>query len=182
MVHATMVKVDPGIYLLRLHHTELQQELQVWIHAPNPTESIAVTIYRVEIPTQKALPRPPHLVPILKLLRGRGQRSKSTADDRSRSPPQRDLNSFSSNATSRRLHFYQGSAASLPGIENLSAIKDSLQVLPLHQVRTHIQSILAQQQPFDTDPQKISTPSSPVPLSSRLTTAVHNIRDPIQDN
>ena len=31
MVHATMVKVDPGIYLLRLHHTELQQELQVWI-------------------------------------------------------------------------------------------------------------------------------------------------------
>ena len=82
------------------------------------------------------------------------------------------------NATSRRLYFYQGSAASLPVTENLSAtmeqsIKDSLQVLSLNQVRSHIQHILAEFQPFDSEP--------PVPLSTRLTTAVNNIRDLIQD-
>ena len=126
--------------------------LDLMADATNPTDSIAVNTPTLGAPTQKALPTPPHLLPILKLLRG--DRSKSTADDRSRSPPQRDVNSSSSNATSRRLHFYQGSAASLPVIENLSAtmeqsFKDSLQVLPLYQVRTHIQCILAQQQPLE---------------------------------
>ena len=125
----------------------------------------------------RAPPTPLHLKPIRQLLRG--HRARSTPDDRSRSPPLRDLNSPSANATSRRLSFYQGSAASLPVIENLSAtmeqsIKDSLQTLSLNQVRSHIQHILAEFQPFASEPS--------VPLSARLTTAVNNIRDPIQDN
>ena len=125
----------------------------------------------------RAPPTPLHLKPILQLLRG--HRAHSTPDDRSRSPPLRDLNSPSANATSRRLSFYQRSAASLPVIENLSAtmeqsIKDSLQTLSLNQARSHIQHILAEFQPFESE--------SPVPLSTRLTTAVNNIRDPIQDN
>ncbi len=54
------------------------------------------------------------------------------------------------------------------------------QVLPQHQVRAHIQAILAQ--PFDTDLQSTTTSSSTLPLSRRFTTAVHTIRDPIQDS
>ena len=121
-------------------------------------------------------PTPHHLRPILSLLRG--HKSGGTPDDPSRCPSLTDLSSSSANATSRRLYFYQGSAASLPVIENLSAtmeqsIKDSLQVLSLNHVRSHIQHILAEHQPFDAD--------SPVPLNTRLTTIVNNIRDPIQD-
>ena len=59
----------------------------------------------------------------------------------------------------------------LSAIEDL--FKDALQVLSLKQVRSHIQHILAEFQPFDSEPT--------VPLSTRLTTAVNNIRDPIQD-
>ena len=139
-----------------------------------PAESTMEHTTVSEAPSENALPTPQS--PILQLLRG--HKSRSTPDDRSRSPSLRDLSSSSANATSRRLYFYQGSAASLPVIENLSAtmeqsIKDSLQVLSLNQVRSHIQHILAEFQPFDSEP--------PVPLSTRLTTAVNNIRDPIQD-
>ena len=138
-----------------------------------PTES---TMEHTTVSSDSALPTPQHLRPMLKLLRG--HKSRSTADDRSRSPSLRDLSTSSANATSRRLYFYQGSAASLLVIENLSArmeqsVKDSLQVLSLNQVRSHIQHILAEHQPFDAEPS--------VPLSTRLTTAVNNIRDPIQD-
>ena len=111
-----------------------------------PAESTMEPTTVSDAPSDSALPTPQHLRPILQLLQG--HKSRSTPDDRSRSPSLRDLSSSSANATSRRLYFYQGSAASLPVIENLSAtmeqsIKDSLQALSLSQVRSHIQHILA---------------------------------------
>ena len=78
-----------------------------------PADSTEATTPTLEAPIHKSLPTPPHLLPILKLLRG-----NRSAVHRSRSQPQRDLNSFSSNARSCRLLFFRDHQLALPLIES----------------------------------------------------------------
>ena len=124
-------------------------------------------------------PTPPHLRPILTLLRGTRSRTEDT--DRSRSPP-RDTSASPSNATSRRLQFYSGASAGPALIESLAssmeaAIREALQVLPHHQVRSHTQAVLAQ------PPGEIIGPvRAKSTISARLASFAKSRDDAIEDS
>ncbi len=141
----------------------------------NTAVSIIPTHTR-EKSTDQPLATTAHLAPILTVLRG--NRSRVASDDRSRSPPLRDMTASPSNATSRRLQFCQGSSTSLPLVESLSssmegAIREALQVLPHHQVRAHIQAILGEA------PGQVRAMST---ISTRLATFAANRHDRIEGN
>ena len=90
-------------------------------------------------------PTPPHLRPILTLLRGT---SRTDDTDRSRSPPR-----------------------------DTSAIREALQIFPHHQVRSHIQAVLAQPPGDTTGPIRARST-----ISARLASFANSRDDAIEDS
>ena len=133
------LQVPPPVFLFPYQPTPMR-DVTPATHYTNPEIT-------PDIPIRAPPLTPPHLRPILEPLHARTPRSEEA--DRSRSPPH-DVTAASSNSTYRRLQFYSGAAAGPALIEDLAgsmeaAIREALQVLPHHQVRNHIQAVLAQQ-------------------------------------
>ena len=157
----------------------------ILISIPTPMRDMTPATHRIDpeitpdIPIRVPPPTPPHLRPILELLRARTPRAEEA--DRSRSPP-RDVSAASSNSTYRRFQFYSGAAAGPALIEDLSgsmeaAIREALQVLPHHQVRNHIQAVLAQ--PPGNTTSQLGARST---ISARLANFADSRDDAIEDS